>query len=170
MTKSKNSALRIAEFTTLKFLTFKDFFHFLGLNWSLKECKCFHIIQTQFNSSNNFRNLVAFATNVIQKKPAFKNLQSSGLRTSWQNLPLFQIPKNLRTCLQLNYVKKFRRILTLRLQICITKNTVPNCNCMPIKTVSITVISTTKIGLYKVQIDCNCLHGPCKTALCIVYF
>lgn len=39
----------------------------------------------------------------------------------------------------------------MTLQICITKNTVPNCNGMPIKTVSITVISTTKIGLHKVQ-------------------
>ena len=39
----------------------------------------------------------------------------------------------------------------MALQICITKNTVPNCNGMPIKTVSITVISTTKIGLHKVQ-------------------
>lgn len=67
----------------------------------------------------------------------------------------------------------------MRLQICITKNTVPNCNCMPIKTVSITRISTTKIGLYKVQtvivfMDLAKLHFALyifkRTKLKFVYF
>ena len=30
---------RIAEFTTSKLFTFNDFFHFSGLNWSLKDVK-----------------------------------------------------------------------------------------------------------------------------------
>jgi len=35
LTNNKN----IAEFTTLKFFTFNDFFHFADLNWSLKDVK-----------------------------------------------------------------------------------------------------------------------------------
>ena len=45
----------IAEFTTSKFCTFNDFFHFLGLNWSFKHVKyTILVLQKQLESTKYF--------------------------------------------------------------------------------------------------------------------
>ena len=45
---------RIAEFTTSNFFSFNDFFHFLGLNWSLKDIKDTNLVLQKWLVSTKY--------------------------------------------------------------------------------------------------------------------
>ena len=55
--------MHIAEFTTSKFCTFNDFFHFLGLNWSLNDVK---------------HTIVVFQKQLISTKHSLRNRRLKG--------------------------------------------------------------------------------------------
>ena len=89
--------MHIAEFTTSKFCTFNDFFHFLGLNWSLNDVKhTILVLQKQLMSTKYFLIYTHFAVGGKGLKNAY--FHSSTVQNPHMSLrPTNGMSKNIET-------------------------------------------------------------------------